>query len=270
MEEEIMREDEDFVQDGYGNVEDTAHSDNVPSAKKEVKHMEDGNKVMSWVTSIMELISNYGFKKLFQALGFIIIVVMSFIVIRAITEQEIVDKMLAEKITIHNEGTEIRTRINPEVNNLLTRMIYEMDCDRAIALEMHNGKENPTGLPFLYCDANYEETRDRTPYVGDEYINLNMSKYSFPTYLYEHTYYIGSVEDLYAIDKKLAMRLEANETKYIAVILMRTTVDIGFLMISYVEPPTHTRQEILSKLTYYVQEIGVYLDYNIQIDKKKK
>ena len=149
-------------------------------------------------------------------------------------------------------------------------MLYEMNGDRASILEMHNGKENPTSLPFIYCDMTYEETRGEIPYISDEYENMNMSKFTFPSYVYEHRFFIGSVEEMMVIDKKLAMRLDMNNVNYVGIIIIRTTVDIGFLMISYENVPNLSRDEIYASLSYYVQEIGTYLDYGKQIELKEK
>ena len=52
-----------------------------------------------------------------------------------------------------------------------------MNADRVSVLEMHNGKENPTSLPFLYCDMTYEETRDHVPYVAEEYEDFSTNVY---------------------------------------------------------------------------------------------
>jgi hypothetical protein len=63
------------------------------------------------------------------------------------------------------------------------------------------------------------------------------------------------------IDKKLGMRLELNNVCYIGMVLIRTNTDIGFVTISWMEEPALTRDVIIADLTYYVQEIGTYLDY---------
>jgi hypothetical protein len=128
-------------------------------------------------------------------------------------------------------------------------------------LEMHNGKENPTSLPFLYCDMTYEETRDHVPYVSEEYEDLNMSKFQFPSFLYKNKIFYGSVDEIIEIDKKLGLRLEMNDVKYIGMILIRTNTDIGFVTISWMQEPEMSRDAIIADLTYYVQEIGTYLDY---------
>ena len=66
------------------------------------------------------------------------------------------------------------------------------------------------------------------------------------------------------------MRLELNDVKYVGIILIRTNIDIGFLMVSYTEKPTLDKDTIYGELSYYVQEIGTYLDYLKQLEAKTK
>ena len=107
----------------------------------------------------------------------------------------------------------------------------------------------------------YEETRDHVPYVAEEYEDLNMSKFQFPSFLYKNKIFYGTIEDIMEIDKKLGLRLEMNDVKYIGMVLIRTNTDIGFMTISWLEEPEMSRDAIIADLTYYVQEIGTYLDY---------
>lgn len=229
---------------------------------------DDGSKIVSWYGSIVKLISDYGMAKMLQALVLIVISVFFLMFANALNNEEIIEKYLIAETDIHTEGANIRTEISPKVNNTLIKLMYELECDRVSVLEMHNGKENPTSLPFIYCDMTYEHTRDRIPYVSEEYENLNMAKFTFPYFLYEHKIFIGSLEEVYKIDKRLAMRLELNNVKYIGIIIIRGSDDIGFLMASYLEQPEITDEKIHDILIYYVQEIGAYLDYEVQHSRR--
>jgi hypothetical protein len=41
-------------------------------------------------------------------------------------------------------------------------------------------------------------------------------------------------------------------------------------MVSYTHEPTLSREDIYAELTYYVQEIGTYLDYIKQLELRTK
>lgn len=228
--------------------------------------MDDGAKVVGWFERIVQIVHTYGMK----TVCFTFLTVAAFIALimfaNALDNQQVIEKWLIGQEKEHVIGSNIRKEINPKVTKSMTKFLYKMDADRVCVLEMHNGKENPTSLPFVYCDMTYEETRDSIPYISEEYVDLNMSKYNFPVYLYKHRYFIGNVDEVYKIDKKLALRLEANGVKYCGIILLRTNIDIGFLMISYLKEPTISDNTILAELSYYVQEIGSYLDYAKQLE----
>ena len=258
------------------NVQDVEYDNFIEKMNQSETHVkrrmdfDDGGKVVNWLERIVALIHNYGMKRIIQALLLIASIVFFVMFVNAIDNQQIIDKFIANTTEQHDMGSNIRKDITPKISKTLIKMLYSMGGDRVSILEMHNGKENPTALPFVYCDMTYEETKDRIPYVAEEYEDLNMSKFNFPSYLYEHRYFIGSIEEIYTIDKKLAMRLDMNGVKYAGIILIHTNVDIGFLMISYLSEPTVSRETIFANLSYYVQEIGTYLDYGKQLEELKE
>lgn len=236
--------------------------------KRKTLDMGDGGKVVNWFERMVQIVDTYGIKTI--TLTFLLIASFIGLIMfaNAIENQHVIEKWLSNDNTTHTIGADIRKEINPKVIKTMTKLLYKMEADRVSILEMHNGKENPTALAFTYCDMTYEETMDRIPYISEEYVDLNMSKFTFPSYLYDHRYFIGSVEEIYSIDKKLAMRLDANNIKYCGIILIRTNIDIGFLMLSYLDIPNKSNDLILAELSYYVQEIGTYLDYAKQVELK--
>ena len=248
--------------------------------RRQLDYGESGQMV-GWLERLANVIHTYGMKTVLQAFLIVIAVVLLLLGVNALDNRNTVDKIIEkteEIITnksktdddVHTIGTLIRREVTPKINKTIVKMLYELQADRTCILEMHNGKENPTSLPFDFCDMTYEETRGRLPYIADEYEDLNMSKFTFPDYLYTHRVFIGTVEEIYSIDKKLAMRLELNDVKYVGIILIRTNIDIGFLMVSYTSQPPLDRDTIYGELTYYVQEIGTYLDYLKQLENKNK
>ena len=143
----------------------------------------------------------------------------------------------------------------------MTKLLYELNADRVSIMEMHNGKENPTNLPFIYCDMTYEETRDMIPYIADEYEDLNMSKYTFPAYVFKKRYFVGTIDELYEIDRKLATRLEANKIGYFGIVVLRNEKEIGYLMVSFENKPDNLEDhDIHVALSDYAQQLSFLLD----------
>lgn len=258
--------DEEALDEELIELQKKVNSDTHP---RQTMTMDDGGKIVGWFERIVKIVHTYGIKTI--CLTFL--TVASFITLlmfaNAVNNQKIIEKWLIGQNEEHVLGNDIRKEINPKVTTAMLKLLYKLDGDRVCVLEMHNGKENPTSLPFIYCDMTYEETKENVMYISEEYSDLNMSKFSFPSYLYKNRYFIGDVNMIYEIDKKLALRLEANNVKYCGIILIRTNIDIGFLMISFLEKPTKEDSIILAELSYYVQEIGSYLDYAKQMEGKK-
>lgn len=252
----------------FGELQERVNE--VKAYPRRTLDMDDGGKVVGWFERIVKIVHTYGIKTIILTF----LVIASFIALimfaNALENQQVIEKWLSEESTTHVIGADIRKDINPKVTKAMTKLLYKMEADRVSVLEMHNGKENPTALPFLYCDMTYEETVDRVPYISEEYVDLNMSKFNFPQYLYDNRFFIGGVDEIYALDKKFAMRLDANNVKFCAIILIRTNIDIGFLMLSYFDTPNKTKEELIGELSYYAQEIGTYLDYAKQIELKEK
>ena len=66
--------------------------------------------------------------------------------------------------------------------------------------------------------------------------------------------------------------MDMNGVKYAGIILLHSNVDIGFLMISYLNEPTLSKEKVYANLSYYAQELSTYLDFQTQQelrDKKK-
>ena len=61
----------------------------------------------------------------------------------------------------HAELVTKRFEVSPLISNELRRLLIALDADRAAILEMHNGTNNASGLPFIYGDMAYEDAVKR-------------------------------------------------------------------------------------------------------------
>lgn len=230
-----------------------------------------GAKPISFIERMFELIFRHGFFKSVGAVLLILGCVMIWQFINAVNYDKIAEKVVQEIVVKqkqdhlsakeeHAEGSALRIENNPKIINILTRMLYELNADRVSILEMHNGKENPTSLPFIYCDMTYEETKNQVPYIAEEYEQINMSKYSFFTYLMKERVFSGRTDLLWEIDKKFASKIHVNNAKYLAVVTIKNEIEIGFLMVSFLQEPDMDEHQLTIKLTDYAQELGFLLD----------
>lgn len=189
--------------------------------------------VGKYITDTWSAITGLGIIKIF-----IVIIVTAMFTI-AFSPNIILRLIEKEKIEISREKKEFRKENDPIIRQALHDIIYEVGACRASVLEFHNGKENPSGLGFYYVDMNYEVTRNRIGFVSEQYTNINMSLLEMPNILYMNGYWYGTVEELKIIDPKLGHMIEENGTKWIAFLLLESSIELGILELSFTEEPVN-------------------------------
>ena len=255
------------INDEYEELQKKVNDDSRP--RKRYLESDEGSNVVGWIGAVTEVIHRYGIKKVLQAMLLIVTLISFLMFVNAMDNQNIIENFIENSYEKHTNGFDIRTEVNPKVNNEIIKLLYECGADRVSVVEMHNGKENPTSLPFKYCEMTYEQTRKGVAYVSDDYLSLNMSKYTFFSHIYEKKMFLSTIDELYGIDRKLALRMDGNKVKYFALILLNTNVDIGFLIVSFENMPTISREELTSKLITSSHKISNFLDYVKQCEIKK-
>ena len=251
-------------------TKDEANKNSEPS-------MVMGDKPIGFIERMFDLIFKHGFFKSVCAVLLILTCVMLWQFINALNYDKIAERVvqeIVERQTLvkeeHTEGSMLRLENNPKIANALTKALYELNADRISILEMHNGKENPSDLPFVYCDMTYEETKGKIPYVSDEYDQMNMGKYHFFNYMMEERVFVGNVDEIWNIDKKFASKIQTNDTQYLAMVVIKNEVEIGFLAVSFLTVPNIDKHKLEVKLTDLAQELGYLLDMTPQSKTKTK
>lgn len=177
---------------------------------------------------------------------------------------------LVKEIMLKNEAKKIKERQKADklIREKLTRLLTNSKADRAMIVEFHNGKENLTGLPFRYGTFTYEvKANDDAPNIGHKYDELNLSRYTAPTYLLENKFFLGSTEDFKMnVDRTLGDNIKDDGAEYICLILLRQNdINIGILMLSY-NDIQENGNKIIGTVSQYVQEISSLLT----LDKRLK
>lgn len=205
-----------------------------------------------WLVGIiercMDVLERYSiFKLLKLALVFIIGAYVFWI---GTNQDKVLENFFNKKDAEHTQLMEYRKEIAPQIKVTLNQLLLDLNMDRAFVLEFHNGKENPAGLPFHYAEMSYEEVKDGVIYIGDDYDNLNLSRFSFPDYLYKQKIWVGSIDSLMKIDERVALRLKSNDVTYVGLILLRDSEqELGFLGVTSVNPnASYARQAIIREL----------------------
>ena len=234
---------------------------------------------LGFLEKTVKLIEKYGLFKIFKALCvialFVYVMCNGANLIEDIVERvtrETINDAAVEKVRLHDIALEKRQYIKPQIDSLLQATLYDLNADRAFIIEMHNGTNNVSGLPFLYGEMTYENVAEGITHIEDDYTNVNLSRFSFPTYLEKEHIWMGSVEELTEVDKKLAQRLISNDVTYIAIANIHGIKnELGFFGVTYCngkEPKS--QHDILQEMIKKTQLLSTLLDSAILMQEQNK
>lgn len=225
---------------------------------------------LGFLEKVIKIINKYGLFKVFQALC--VIGIFVYLMYNAHTVGQSVQGIVRNEIETHtekieqehNDALEIRKKIKPDIDKALKEALVSLDADRVFVMEMHNGNNNTSGLPFVYGEMTYEQVRSGIGHIDDDYINLNLSRFSFPLYLEKEHIWQGSMEELANIDDKLAKRLSSNEVTYIAITHIHGVDNLlGYFGITYCNnKQPKPIKDIVAQLTMTTQQLAIMLDAN--------
>ena len=163
----------------------------------------------------------------------------------------------------HTESFNQRMRANKAMQLELKDIVQDMGACRGFVIELHNGKVNAAGLSFNYGAMTYEALSDETiPSVAEEYTDFTLDRYPILMKVYEEGHWCGTTDELAKFDKRMALKLEANNAYGIAL----TTIygvksEIGFLGMTYSCIPSHCdRNATANSMRKYAAQIAPLLD----------
>lgn len=226
---------------------------------------------------LFSFINKASWKGIFKVFVVIMLSIIGYFCIKilnAVTDEENVAKMIANKIEKkYNEAEETNLNIRdeivtPRIQRELEKLCYTINADRAFIFELHNGKKNPSGLPFRFADMSYEESNEENDIerVAMQFQNIPLTLYRYPHYLAEHKYIYGDIETIAQIDNGFAGHIEKVGGKYLGMIYMTNKgLPLGFLCVSFHDNPKISEAEIKAKLEQYAKIIEPLLDMNTQI-----
>ena len=122
---------------------------------------------LGFLEKALKLIEKYGLFKIFKALCVIALFVYVMCngativenIVEKVTKETLRDENV-EKDRMHDIAMERRQEIKPLIDNILMSTLNQLNADRVFIIEMHNGTNNTSGLPFLYGEMTYETVAD--------------------------------------------------------------------------------------------------------------
>lgn len=241
------------------------------TSKKKTGSKAEGTGVsgkLGILESFLKLIEKYGTMEIIKALilmgllfvGTYIATNMDKIFERVFIEQT--EKNEERTQESHDAAVEYRRGIKNDIRCIMLHTLDVTKADRVFVLEFHNGNNNTTGLPFIYGEMTYEEAVEGIEDIDDDYASMNLSRFELPYYLEENRVWIGSVDELMEIDKKIAYRMKANGSKYLAVRIINGAYnEIGCIGVSYCDTTDIAQRSVLNEvLITDAQKVSSLLD----------
>ena len=160
----------------------------------------------------------------------------------------------------HKKSVEYRMKSTPIIINYLNSLAVETNAHRAFIMEYHNGKSNSTGLQWQFADLTF--SNDNTDHNMYNYVDMPLTDSPHTLYLHRNTFFVGNLEELRIIDKKLSLRMESNDYVYTAMMMIygKNLEPIGYLALSFREIPNKDTNCINSIMHKYITAITPYLD----------
>jgi hypothetical protein len=160
----------------------------------------------------------------------------------------------------HKKSVEYRMKSTPFIINYLNSLAVETNAHRAFIMEYHNGKSNSTGLQWQFADLTF--SNDNTDHSMYNYVDMPLTDSPHTLYLHRNTYFVGTIEELKQLDKKLALRMESNDYVYCSMMMIygKNLEPIGYLALSFKEMPNKDSNCLNSIMHKYITAITPYLD----------
>lgn len=197
---------------------------NIDTKNKEQMSQENKEKVtiidsgVSTFGKMIDIVKNNSLWTLFKT--FVVAVFFGLLAFVILNPAYIFEKYQEYEERKHSEELAERFDKMEELNGELSETLMELHADRAFFIEYHNSVKSLQGAPFAYGSMSFEKLHPNRDvvFMADEYSDFPLTKYETVSYLYENKFFIGNVEELSAIDKRLATKLQASNVTQIALI----------------------------------------------------
>lgn len=223
-----------------------------------MKSLKDAGSFIEWISQMADAVANHGLWRIIKgtiALAFALIVLNI-----ALNPEIIFDKFTQYTEQVERENVEYRRSVDPIIRGELKELVYDVNATRACVMEFHNGTSNFSSLGFLYAAMTYEETKEGEPSVSRIYNEISLSLFNISNIMYQSGYWFGSIEDLMLIDPSLAEGISQSGTKWVAALLLESSRELGFLILSFNSIPDN-QQEIGRQIRRVGVSIASKLDY---------
>lgn len=230
-----------------------------------MSNLENTEKGLSFLDKALGMVEKYKMVTVFKGIFIVLLVAATIAFINHPTwvferYQDWQDKQHTEKLTHRLEH-------NEKLHILTEKLLYKVNADRVLLLELHNGNTGLGGFPFAKCSATYEALNDGVIPVADQYQELNLSLMPFASKLFEEGYWCGDTKDLKEIDKALCYRMLGNDTSHFAGIVIKgVDKPLAFLFVKFKDVgEEHNCMDIRRIINENALQIALLLELNREL-----
>jgi len=220
--------------------------------------------IVAGIDRLIRIVKKYGIWRVIEAI--VILTAALYLIHNVSNIPQIVSDVFShnkqQELVKHDAAIKTRRAIRPEIDDILHRSLSYLNADRVFIMELHNGTNSMSGLPFIYGEMTYEDAKTGISHIDEDYVSINLSRFEFPIYLKNNRMFYGTIEELSEIDEKLAMRMKSNEATYIAIISLHgVTNELGYFGLTYCNGNKPADEEsIREQLTICSQKLAILLD----------
>lgn len=216
---------------------------------------------LSFLGTMLKYKQDYGVIGVLQ--GILLIVIFSISIRICINPSFIFDRYSEYMRKKHAIELSERSEYDEKLKNSLPLYLYKYDADRVWVINYHNGT-----MDWQHGTMRFELCADGVSSIKHQYNDFNLTWLDLPYYLKEHEYFMGTIDELYAIDKLLSTQLKKNDVQFLACTIIKDSLNkpLGIFGVTYLENPD---EEHIKKLHDYLLEDRVNVKILIQPNKLK-
>lgn len=235
-------------------------------SEEDVKTTSEELKVFG---SFLTMVKKYGpLRILFSSIFFVLVSCMLYVAVKPNVIFERYEDYQAERHAISNK---YRVQSRPLIRQYLNAFTEETDSYGAFIFEFHNGKSNPSGLQWQYADLNFVSDA-LVDELKEDFQNLLLDKYNIFYELYENSVWMGTVEGLKLVDKRIGYRFEVDSVQYVGMEMIygSNLCELGVLVTVYRNIDSIDEVKLGRQLQRYAATISPLLDWEVATSKQKK
>lgn len=227
-----------------------------------MKNIDRTEKGITLIERVLDLVKKYSFFDFLKSLFLIILI--AFVVGLITNPGYFIEKYQDWHNKEHAEKLELRMKNNQQLHALSEKLLYKVNADRVLIMELHNGVSSNSGLPFAKASATYEAINEGVMPVAEQYQEVNLSLMPFASELMREGYWCGDTEELKQIDKALCYRMLGNDTSHFAgCVIQGVNKPIAFILVKFNHVhDDHSCEEVKKVITDNALQLALLLELN--------